>query len=175
MYLGEDSFFLSETLKDYLKNKSKDNTIRILDMGSGLGIQAETCMKLGCKNILAADIGKEEIQHLKKKFKAVQSNLFEKICSKFDLIIFNPPYLPENKFDKKKDTAGGKLGDETIIKFLRQARLHLTKNGRILLLLSSFTPRAGISKIIAKYYKKEKLAEKSLFFEKLEIWEISLK
>ena len=47
--------------------------------------------------------------------------------------------------------------------------------GEILLLLSSFTPRKNIDKIIAKGYKKEIVATKALFFEKLEIWKIKNK
>lgn len=174
MYLGDDSFFLSETLEKYLKNKKKQ--ISILDVGSSTGIQAETCMNSGFTDVLAIDINPESIKLLKKKkIKAKQSNLFSDINEKFDLIIFNPPYLPEDKYDKEKDTSGGKRGDETIIRFLKQARKHLSKKGEILLLISSFTPRKNIEEILEKYYKKEILAEKKLFFETLEIWRISLK
>lgn len=168
----EDSFLLQQVLKKYLKNKNKK--IRILDMGTGSGIQAETCIKLEFKNVLAADIDKQSVNFVRKKgIKAIQSNLFKKVNNKFDLIIFNPPYLPESKHDKEKDTTGGKLGDETIIKFLNQAKSHLTKKGSILLLLSSYTPRKRINKIIKQNYKKTIVAEKEIFFEKLEVWLIS--
>lgn len=168
----EDSYFLSEQLSSYLKNKNKQ--IRILDMGSGSGIQAETCLNLGFRNILAVDINPEVIKLLKMKFKTQRSDLFEKIKEKFDLIIFNPPYLPENEYDKEKDTTGGKKGDETIIRFLNQSRNHLNKDGRVLLLLSSYTPQTRIYKILRKYYNIEKKAEKKIFFESLFILLLSL-
>lgn len=172
---GEDSLFLSSKIKEYLKNKNKG--IRILDIGSGSGIQAETCLKSGFENISVADIDNRTITHLKKKFKnkikSVKSDLFKKITGKFNLIIFNPPYLPENKYDKKRDTTGGKKGDETILRFLEQAGTHLTKRGEILLLLSSLTPRTRTNQLIKKHYKKQILAEKAIFFEKLEIWLLS--
>jgi len=174
MYIGEDSYFLSEVLKSYLKNKLKTK-LKILDMGSGTGIQAETCKNLGFKDILAVDIDTESVKFIKKKgINSIQSNLFSKINKKekFNLIIFNAPYLPEDKHDKGKDTTGGKNGDETIIKFLTQAKSHLNKEGEIILLLSSLTPRKKIGQIIKKSYKKEVLAEKTIFFEKLEIWKI---
>ena len=44
---AEDSYLLQETLKQYLKSKSKN--IKILDMGSGTGIQAKTARDLGFK------------------------------------------------------------------------------------------------------------------------------
>ncbi|MEK6820763.1 MAG: HemK2/MTQ2 family protein methyltransferase [Nanoarchaeota archaeon] len=166
----EDSFFLSEHLAKYLKNKSKN--IKILDMGTGSGIQAETCLKSGFKNILCADIDETAVRNAGKKFKSVKSDLFSNINGKFDLIIFNPPYLPENKYDREKDTAGGKKGDETILHFLEQAENHLAENGSIIILLSSLTPRKRINKLLRKY-KKTKLAEKNIFFEKLEVWSIT--
>ena len=172
MYLGEDSFILSEFLGNYLKNKNRK--IKILDMGSGSGIQAETCLKLGFRNITATDRGEDESNFLKNKLKSIkviQSDLFSNIADKFDLIIFNPPYLPESKYDKNPDTTGGKKGDETILMFLEQAKNYLTDNGEIIILLSSLTPRARINKL---KWKKQKLEEKSLFFEKLEIWLLKL-
>lgn len=190
----EDSYLLSEILSDYLKTtkfltnvrnfgsrKSKDflgqenRKIKILDMGSGSGIQALACIKLGFKNLVCADIDKQSLEQLKKqKLKAVKSNLFEKIKSKFDLIIFNPPYLAKNKFDKQKDTSGGKHGDETILAFLQQAKKHLNNQGKIILLISSLTPKQKINKLLIKLkYKKETIATKKIFFELLEIWLIS--
>ncbi len=71
----EDSFLMQETLKKYFKNKS--GNIKVLDMGSGSGILAETCRELGVKNILTSDINEESIEHLKKLgFKAKKSDLF---------------------------------------------------------------------------------------------------
>lgn len=180
MYLEEDSFFLSEELRRYLRKYQKNKKeIKILDLGAGSGIQSCTCLELGFKNILCADIDEKACKFLRKKFKnkvkVIKSDLFENIKGRFDLIIFNPPYLPENKFDSKLDTTGGKHGDETILKFLQQARNHLAERGKIILLLSSFTPRKKINQLIKKYYKKQELASKNLFFEKLEIWLLMLK
>jgi hypothetical protein len=61
--------------------------------------------------------------------------------------------------------------DETIINFLQQAPSHLNKHGKILLLLSSMTPRKRINKIL-KNYKHKKIADEKLFFETLEVFEL---
>ena len=174
---AEDSYLLSETIKKHLKNKNKD--IKILDMGSGSGIQAQTCKQLGFRDILTADINKKSIKSLKKQgFKTIHTNLFENISkkTKFNLIIFNPPYLPESKYDKKLDTTGGKQGYETIISFLNQATSHLLPNSEILLLFSSFS-KPNIIKQKAKElgYKYKLLSKKKLFFEELYVYILTLK
>jgi release factor glutamine methyltransferase len=168
----EDSYFFSLVLKEYLKNKDKD--IKILDMGAGSGIQAETCKRMGFKNITAADIDEETVKQLKKKFKTIKSDLFSDIKGKFDLIMFNPPYLPEHKYDKEKDTTGGKKGWETIINFLEQAKKHLTKKGKILLLYSSLSKPGVIARKAKKLgYELKSLNKKKLFYEELYIVELT--
>ncbi len=180
---SEDSFLLSACLKKYLKNKKSKNKkagkeLKILDMGSGTGIQAETCIKAGFSDVLCADIDKNAVDYLrKKKFKAVKSDLFSKIPKKekFDLIIFNPPYLPEDKYDKEKDTAGGKKGYETIIRFLGQAKSHLSAKGEILLLFSSLSsPKTIINRAENLGYKSGQLSSKKLFFEELFVYMLKI-
>jgi len=97
--------------------------------------------------------------------------LFEKIKSKFPLIIFNPPYLPEDSQEPKESriaTTGGKKGSEIINKFLQQAKKHLNPDGKIFLITSSLT-----RKINWQNYKKELLGKKKLFMEELCVWEIT--
>jgi len=110
----------------------------------------------------------------KQGFKAIKSDLFKNIENSFDLIIFNPPYLPESKYDKEKDTTGGKRGDETILRFLKQVKKYLNKNGKIFLLMSSLTPKYRIEKEIEKQgIICKKITEKILFFETLEVYILS--
>lgn len=177
----QDSYLLQSELIKFLQKQKKSNKnkeLKILDMGTGSGIQALTCSRLGFKNIIAADINKDAVENLKKqdkKIKAVYSDLFSDIHAdeKFDLIIFNPPYLPEHKYDKEKDTTGGKKGYETITRFLKQAKNHLDKNGKILLLFSSLS-KPGIIKTRMKKlnYESRLLAKKRIFFEELYVYEI---
>jgi len=169
----EDSFMLEKALRKYSKNKS------LLDMGSGSGIQTKSARKAGANLVLAADIDKTVIASLKKQgIDAVQSDLFSNIKSKFDVIAFNPPYLPEDKREDRESaraTTGGKKGDEIILKFLRQAKSHLNKEGIILLVISSLTPKEAILELL----EKKKLAHKvilkeSFFLETLEVWKINM-
>jgi len=174
---AEDSYILQETLKKFLKKISKNS--KVLDMGSGSGIQALTCKKLKFKKILAADINPDAIKHLKKqKLKTVQSNLFSKIkkTQKFNLVIFNPPYLPLDKREPKSsqiNTTAGKKGYEIIIKFLKQAKQHLkNKNSSILLLFSSLSKPKTILKHAKELgYNFKLLNQQKLFFEELYLFE----
>lgn len=169
---SEDSFLLSEFVK---KEIEKNKPIKVLDMGSGSGIQAEACISAGIaeKDLTLADINKKAISHLKLKFprsKIILSDLFSKIpgYAKFDLILFNPPYLPDSKFDKQPDTSGGKKGSSVINEFLERAKLYLNKNGKILLITSNLTKN-----INWQNYNRELLGKKRIFFEELYVWELS--
>ena len=126
----EDSLFLSEFIPKEVQRIKPD---KILDMGAGSGIQAQISLEAGFdKDLTLADINSEAIKHLKIKFpdaRTVKSNLFHNLEDKYDLIIFNPPYLPEHRFDKKPDTSGGEKGSEVINRFLKDAKNNLAENG----------------------------------------------
>jgi len=166
--VSEDSLFFAQFLENYVRElKNKD--IKYCDMGSGSGILAEAVLKQGVKkqNILCVDIDTEAVNGLRKKgFNAIKSDLFDKVKEKFDLISFNAPYLPQHEYDNKKDTTGGKKGDETALRFIKQAKKHIKENGKIFVLVSSLTPLMEIKKH-CKF-----VARKKLFFEELLIFEV---
>ncbi len=172
----EDSYLISECVKDYIK-KLKDKNIKILDLGTGSGFQTKSLIDLGIKkeNIAASDINPYALKEAKNlKVKTIKSNLFDKIKDKYGLIVFNPPYLPENKYDKLQDTTGGKKGDEIIIKFIKNLKQHLKGNGVCFLLTSTLTPNNWKKEVKKQRLKIKKIGEKKLFMEKLFVWEIRL-
>ncbi len=201
----EDSYLLEKEVIKYSRGK------KVLDMGSGSGIQARAALDSGAKEVIALDIDDESVKELKKKgikknfdnwvnkkskfsnktickkskmikqivYKAIKSDLFDKVKGKFDLIIFNPPYLP---YDDKEDlksrraTSGGKKGDEIILRFLNDANKFLEKDGIVLIVVSSLTPKNKINKILKeKRLEKKVISEEKLFFEKLEVWKVERK
>lgn len=168
----EDSFLMSEFVK---KEISALKPLSVLDMGSGSGIQAETAINSGVnpENLTIVDINPLAIKVLEEKFPESQvifSDLFSEPLGKFDLIIFNPPYLPENDFDVEFDTTGGKYGSEIINRFLADASDHMLKGGKILLLTSSITTQIDWHR-----YSRKLLGKKRVFFEELYVWELSIK
>ena len=171
---AEDSFLFESVISKYSKNKS------VLDMCTGSGILAKKALESGAKSVSAVDINKEAIKEVKSKgINAIKSNLFQKVKGKFNLILCNPPYLPKNEREDKQSslaTTGGKKGDELILKFLKQAKEHLEKNGIILLLVSSLTPMDKINKLLVHEKLISKvIASKKIFFENLEVLEIKNK
>ncbi len=157
----EDSFLLEKYVKKYAKGN-------VLDMGTGSGIQALAALTK-TKDVLAVDINENAVKQVKKlNVKARVSNLFSNVKEKFDLIIFNPPYLPHEK-GMQVALSGGKKGNEVITKFLGQAKEHLRVNGKILLIASSLT--GDIKKLCNKLgYKLKCLETNSYFFEKLSVY-----
>lgn len=188
----EDSYLIQKHIKKYIKNTET----KVLDMGAGSCILAEEAQKYS-NNILAVDINPEAREIAKKKnlknskeflgrqkckaffseIKFIESNLFQNLKlkkEKFDLILFNPPYLPELKSEPKElatITTGGKQGFEIIEEFLKQVREHLNEDGIILLICSSLT--GDVKKLFEKYCFKFKLIDKEdAFFEKILLYEL---
>ena len=169
----DDSFLIAEEVKKLAKDKN------VLDVGTGSGFLAKCALNAKARSVTGLDINKEAIDKLKKEkneIRFIHSNLFDKIKKKFDLIIFNPPYLPLDKNEDKESrlaTTGGKKGDEVILRFLKQSKKHLEDKGIILLLLSSLTPRNRIENIFKELgYKHTQLSKKDVFFESLEVIKI---
>ncbi len=170
---SDDSYLLAEQVSLLCKNKS------FLDMGSGSGIQSKTALENNVKSVLAVDINDEVISHLSKlNIPNIKSDLFNNLQknTKFDLIAFNPPYLPKDSrepSDSKLATTGGKKGDEIILRFLKQAVNYLNPEGKILLVISSLTPLNNIISSLNNFGLSHKvLSSKKLFMEELQVWEI---
>ncbi len=185
----EDSYLLISTIKKHLGN-SKNKTI--LEMGAGSGVISIYLTDFASK-IYAIDIDKEAIAYARKEIKKassrrekpiknihlINSDLFSKVNKelRFDLIVFNPPYLPnEKKIENDIALNGGPKGNEVIIEFLEQAKDFLNTNGEILLLFSSFSKRNKILKKAKELgYETKLLNKKIIFFEKLYVYKFKPK
>ena len=168
----EDSYLLLKYVKQLAYGK-------VIDLGTGSGILAEgAAQSPAVKKVYAVDIDDEAVSNLKKckseKIKCLRSDLFASVNERFDVIIFNPPYLPADEKDKDYALDGGKKGYELIAKFLKQAKKHLRAGGFILMVFSSRTGKKKVDeKIAAEGYDYELLEKKRLaFFEELYAYKI---
>ena len=177
----EDSTLLADSVKKYAKGL-------VLDMGCGSGIQG--IIALGCKKVtgvMCSDINNAALSYVKEthelelakhsvEIKFKHSDLYSKIDETFDTIIFNPPYLPDDKLDNEKlITTGGKDGHELIVRFLKDSKTHLNIDGTILLLFSSLSGKGEIDKAIRELgYEKNKLAKLGLFMEQLYVYSLKI-
>jgi release factor glutamine methyltransferase len=170
----EDSYLLQKWVEKFAKGM-------VLDVGTGTGIQAFAAAPLA-KQVIAVDVNPDAIEYcnnamLVSELQNIEfriSDLFSNVTEKFDLIIFNPPYLPESKFDREKDTTGGREGWETIAKFLKEAKSHLNPGGKILMIFSSLTNRDKILEIAKEHsYKPNQLEKRHYGFEDLFVYAFS--
>jgi len=176
---AEDSYLLQRYVKKHAFG-------RVLDLGTGSGIQALTAAECKVvKEVVAVDINEQAVERLKKevlsnklktKIKANDSDLFSNVQGKFDTILFNPPYLPEDKIGKEivEDSAlyGGKHGWELSEKFFNLVSKYLVASGKILFLFSSLTNKEKIEEIIFRnLFEFEELASEKLpMFETLYVY-----
>lgn len=175
---SDDSFLLQ-------KHVSRLSRGRVLDVGTGCGIQAIAAAKKA-DSVLAIDINESALRCAKEnaerngsagKIAFLQSDLFSEIppSEKFDLIIFNPPYLPTKKSEKTSgvlDAAwnGGKDGRKVIGRFLRQFPPHLAKGGSLLMLHCDLADTEKTVQILLnKGFKVEIADELSVPGEKLSV------
>ncbi len=168
----EDSLLLAKWVKKFSRGA-------VLDMGTGSGIQAQTAAaKKAVKSVLAVDVQPAVIAHCRKiadkKIHCVQSDLFSGVTARFDTIIFNPPYLPQELPERDVALEGGKRGYETLVRFLERANLFLKTDGQMLVLFSSLTNKGKVEETIRQQlFEFKELDRVHIFFEDLFVYRIT--
>lgn len=188
MYIpSDDTFFMSEIIENFHGQSA-------LEIGIGSGYLT----KILCKNyqfVIGIDIDFKSVKYAKDYVSSYKNNFL--ICCDlellpinytFDIIISNPPYLPNDYYvngnnrdntsgnSKLKDNTihGGQTGIEFTLKILQLFYTHINKDGKVVLIKSSLTENNRIDNYISNNsLKKKTIAKKKLFFETLEVLEIT--
>ena len=179
---SEDSFLLGQNLKVL-------ETDDVLDMGTGCGILA-IIMAKKAKSVLAVDINpfalncaikNAKSNSVKEKINFLRGDLFQSIIphKKFNLIIFNSPYLPSEPEEEKswieKAWAGGRNGRKVIDRFIIEAPFFLFNNGKILLIQSSLSDEHRTLEMFKQRNMKTQIIAQLKFpFEKIVLIESKL-
>lgn len=154
---------------------------RVLDMGTGSGIQAYTVVQQGAQRVTAVDVNPDALEDARENLERsgvdldtvtfVESDLFEAVDDAFDVIVFNPPYVPgEKELGTREETswAGGKEGREVIDRFLDGFDDHLGAEGQVFLLQSSLNDaEKTVNRFEEQGFAVEVVAEKKIPWEKL--------
>lgn len=143
---AEDTFLLAENLV------VNQNDV-LLDMGTGCGIIGILAAKKG-KKVVAIDVNPHaiscaqmnaELNGVAGKMDIRLGNLFEPVegNEKFNVIVFNAPYLPSERSEQKtwigQAWAGGPSGRELVDQFISQAPRYLMEKGKIVLVQSTLS------------------------------------
>jgi release factor glutamine methyltransferase len=142
---AEDTFLLAENLQVERRD-------RVLEIGTGAGIVAITVSRK-CRTVVATDINPHAIKcathniinNKTYNVELKEGNLFEPVSGeKFDLILFNTPYLPtsdDERVDDELEAAwdGGADGREVIDRFIDELTDYLNPEGRVQLVQSSLS------------------------------------
>ncbi len=166
---AEDSFMLADAA--YQSGE-------VLEMGCGCGIVSLCWAKEN--KVLGADINPEAVRAAKENAQAnglqatfILSDLFSDIGGRFDVILFNPPYLPTSdderlEGDINRAFDGGADGRAVLDRFLDGFEKHLKPDGTLFLVQSSLN---GLDQTISvledKGFRAEAVEKYGFFFEKL--------
>ena len=128
---------------------------RVLEVGTGSGYIAAALLRT-C-NIVATDINPHAVLCARELgMDVVRGDLFSGIRSTFDLVIFNPPYLPTQPDEQIDDWLeyaldGGASGRNVIERFAADVDRVLAPSGRILLLISSLTGPREVCEMFVRH------------------------
>ena len=135
---------------EYIK-KSKKNNLKILDLCTGSGVIAITLKKeledypveiiASDISVAALNIAKENANTNKAEVSFIQSDIFENIKDKFDIIVSNPPYIDYKDRTTMQDNVlnydphlalfAEEEGMYFYRRIIEEAKEHLTQDGVI--------------------------------------------
>ena len=137
---------LVEKALEYVNHNS-----RVLDLCTGSGYIGLTIKQKTNANVVMSDISKEAIYQSQENalinnldVKIIHSDLFKNISTKFDLIISNPPYIPNNvkldnsvtKFEPSIALYAGDDGNKVFKKIIDECQDYLNPNGILIFEMS---------------------------------------
>jgi release factor glutamine methyltransferase len=166
---AEDSFLLAENLE-----VCDGDTV--LDVGTGTGIIALTAAGKAGK-VLGVDLNPEAVKLAKinaglngiVNTEFIESDLFSNVSGVYDLIAFNPPYLPVDEDGQiGRAWSGGVNGNEVIESFINTVGDYLKPAGRVQLLASSLNDVNHVLHLFMEGgFNAEITARNKFFFEEL--------
>lgn len=177
---AEDSFLFAENL-------DVKEGAQVLDIGTGCGLLGILASKKA-GGVVAVDLNPFAIRCAREnsalngardKMHLIQGSLFSALNNgvRFDLILFNAPYLPSDEGEEAswigRSWAGGANGREVVDRFISEVPAHLNPMGTVMLMQSTLT---GVDETLQKFSQnnlksKVKAELKLPFFETLTLIE----
>ncbi len=170
----EDTYTIVEALEEEIVGGD-----RVIDVGTGSGVLSFVASR-HAKEVVGVDISKKAVDLARKNAAKngidnttfFRSDLFENVEGEFDLVVFNAPYLPKDSRDENIEGSemwsGENGGLDIVDRFLARVKTHLSKEGRILFLVSSLTGMEKVEEsLLEREFSWEIVREKKIPWETL--------
>ncbi|MEF8780835.1 MAG: HemK2/MTQ2 family protein methyltransferase [Haloferacaceae archaeon] len=173
---AEDSALLASAAVDLVRDGD-----RVLEVGTGSGWIAERVREGADARVIASDLNPHACRQARDRgLEAVRTDLVSPFrADAFDLVAFNPPYLPtdpDNEWGDWMEVAlsGGETGRRIVEPFLADVGRVLAPAGNVLLLVSSLTDREAVEALAADAgFATEAVREEAYPFETLWVLRLS--
>ncbi len=150
-HLDYGSKLLIETI---IKNCEKN--LNILDVGCGYGFIGISLAKIMNYDVTMVDINKRAV-HLTEmnikenniKAKVLESNIYENVTGKYNIVVSNPPI---------------RAGKKVVLEILDKAREFLNIDGELWFVIRKDQGAKSIAKELEKYYKVELMDKDKGFY-----------
>jgi len=153
--------------------------MKVLEVGCGSGVVSLHCAANGCI-VTAGDINPKAVELTRRNAEkngfsidVLETDVYSNVSGKFDLILFNLPYLPVDEEGLlAKAWSGGPDGLGPLPELLKGAPEHLNVGGSVMVVVSSLMDTDTLWDLLDRY-EVEKVGEIKLFFEKLAVLKIT--
>ncbi|MFP4188358.1 MAG: HemK2/MTQ2 family protein methyltransferase [Halobacteriales archaeon] len=168
---SEDTYLLRDAALEDVRSEDA-----VLEVGTGSGVVAEALAD-EARCVVATDINRDAVRAARERgVEAVRTDLVAGLDASFDLVVFNPPYLPDDEQtpdDAMADAlGGGETGREVAERFLDDVPRVLAPDGRVLLVASSLS---GVEEFEERDgYEAERVASDRYFFEDIVVLRLRL-
>ncbi len=173
---SDDTFLLAEAVA-----KEARPGLRFLEVGCGAGLVSLVAARAGCivtctdANPHAVALAAHNAKQNGLQAHAVETDLLAGVAGPFDLVAFNPPYLPTDPGERLPGVInlafdGGRDGNETVLRFAQQLARLEPMPAVVLVVHSSLSDPGPLrSRMAALGYANDVVAEQGLDFESLTV------
>ncbi|HYG34647.1 MAG TPA: methyltransferase, partial [Clostridia bacterium] len=153
--------FVLQHIEDLRKKTARG--LSLWDMGCGSGFVGLVAAKLSpysLKSVFLSDLNSSAVECARENYDRLKlsdvdvrysrGNLFEANAGskQYDVIAFNPPFLPEGLPQRSGIDCGGRLGVEIPLQFCEELPRHLTRGGRGIVAVADYVDDGRICRCL---------------------------